>query len=145
MGSPRPNSGKQPLCASGLTFELTHSNTPVCLSLTGRVTGRGFVAQLKLWPLYFCMSVVNFSQCLPPPFAFSLHPSLRPSSQIRLQNTLAQSQSQTQPSPAAAAPAYFKLDVDLLQNNLEPWPEMPELVQFNLDDLMEPISIPEPK
>ena len=64
--------------------------------------------------------------------------SLRPSSQAR-QN--AQHTESSHPS----IPKEFQLDLDMIEMDQSRVCELPDLVQHKLDELLEPIMIPEPK
>lgn len=70
--------------------------------------------------------------------ALSPSPSLRPSSQAR-QN--AQLNEPNHPS----IPKEFQLDLDMIEMDQSRVCELPDLVQHKLDELLEPIMIPEPK
>lgn len=79
---------------------------------------------------------LNLVSCLlfPPP----VFQSLPPSSQAR-QN--AQHTESLHPS----IPKEFQLDLDMIEMDQGRVCELPDLVQHKLDELLEPIMIPEPK
>ncbi|XP_035251998.1 cytoskeleton-associated protein 5-like isoform X2 [Anguilla anguilla] len=58
-----------------------------------------------------------------------------------------QSRSQTAPAehPSPAFPREFQLDLDMIETDHSRVCELPELVQHKLDDILEPVVIPEPK
>ncbi|KAG5839923.1 hypothetical protein ANANG_G00210390 [Anguilla anguilla] len=60
---------------------------------------------------------------------------------------LNQSRSQTAPAehPSPAFPREFQLDLDMIETDHSRVCELPELVQHKLDDILEPVVIPEPK
>lgn len=72
------------------------------------------------------------------PFPPSIPSSLRPFSQAR-QN--AQHSESSHPS----IPKEFQLDLDMIEMDQSGVCELPDLVQHKLDELLEPIMIPEPK
>lgn len=76
-----------------------------------------------LWTKYFTLSLLTLCQ---------------PSSQAR-QN--AQFSESSNPS----IPKEFQLDLDMIEMDQSRVCELPDLVQHKLDELLEPIMIPEPK
>ncbi|KAM9377134.1 LOW QUALITY PROTEIN: cytoskeleton-associated protein 5 [Pholidichthys leucotaenia] len=62
-------------------------------------------------------------------------------------NKLNQSRQNTQHSESShpSIPKEFQLDLDMIETDQSRVCELPDLVQFKLDELLEPISIPEPK
>lgn len=72
-------------------------------------------------------------QCL----STSLSPSLSSSSQAR--------QNAERESSHPSIPKEFQLDLDMIETDQSRVCELPDLVQHQLDELLEPIKIPEPK
>lgn len=67
----------------------------------------------------------------------SLSPSLSSSSQAR--------QNAERESSHPSIPKEFQLDLDMIEMDQSRVCELPDLVQHKLDELLEPIMIPEPK
>lgn len=66
---------------------------------------------------------------------FSLCPS---TSQARSQNAHSE-------HTAPSIPKEFQLDLDMIENDHTRVSDFPDLVQHKLDELLEPVMIPEPK
>ncbi|XP_066504827.1 cytoskeleton-associated protein 5-like [Hoplias malabaricus] len=72
---------------------------------------------------------------------------LRKPAQEEMPNKLNQARSQNAHSEhmAPSIPKEFQLDLDMIENDHTWVSEFPDLVQHKLDELLEPVSIPEPK
>uniref|UniRef100_A0A8B9HZE3 Cytoskeleton associated protein 5 n=1 Tax=Astyanax mexicanus TaxID=7994 RepID=A0A8B9HZE3_ASTMX len=72
---------------------------------------------------------------------------LRKPAQEDVPNKLNQARSQNAHSEhtAPSIPREFQLDLDMIENDHTRVSEFPDLVQHKLDELLEPVSIPEPK
>ncbi|XP_066504885.1 cytoskeleton-associated protein 5 isoform X2 [Hoplias malabaricus] len=72
---------------------------------------------------------------------------LRKPAQEEMPNKLNQARSQNAHSEhmAPSIPKEFQLDLDMIENDHTRVSEFPDLVQHKLDELLEPVSIPEPK
>lgn len=81
---------------------------------------------------------VTFLQTSPETQTVSPAMSLCPSSQAR-QNA------QLNESNHPSIPKEFQLDLDMIEMDQSRVCELPDLVQHKLDELLEPIMIPEPK
>uniref|UniRef100_A0A4W4GEF8 TOG domain-containing protein n=1 Tax=Electrophorus electricus TaxID=8005 RepID=A0A4W4GEF8_ELEEL len=70
---------------------------------------------------------------------------LRKPAQEEGPNKLNQARSQNSEHTAPAIPKEFQLDLDMIENDHTRVSEFPDLVQHKLEELLEPVMIPEPK